>query len=341
MQSSKLESYLKERMPSQDFHVSQMIEITDGWETDIYSFDLERIRGDDKSIEKLVVRLYSGPWAAHKARNEFGLLQRLHRADYPVPKVSLLEVNSTHLGQPFILMERIEGNPMWNLLESETDSSPLFRLFCRLFFDLHELDWRLLVENEDEFEGLDSEKSVSRWIEKYEGRAKELGNDELLELVEWLRGKSDSVSFAKLSAVHNDFHPNNILIDSSGQPFVIDWTAADLTDYRVDLAWTLVLSKVYVGDSMRDIILRGYEKASHKKVEDIQFFEALGSLRRLTDIIVSLNIDSENIGLRNGAADMIREQLPQNMTLLKIVRNHTGLELPGIRRMMSGERTQR
>ncbi|MHA2021574.1 MAG: phosphotransferase family protein [Candidatus Thorarchaeota archaeon] len=335
-----MEKYLRGRLlDRENVTVAHLNEITDGWETEIYSFDAESSKDGEKSAEKLVLRLYSGPWAAHKARKEFGLLKRLREAGYPVPRVSLMEVDSVHLGQPFIVMQRIEGSAMWVLLESETDTSDHFQLFCKLFFNLHELDWHLLVENADEFKGLDSMKSVMRWIEKYESRAKELGRKELLDIVEWLNSETDSVSFEKLSAVHNDFHPNNILVDNSGHPFVIDWTAADVTDYRVDLAWTLVLTKIYVGDSMRDTILRGYEDASQKKAEDIHFFEVLGALRRLTDILVSLDVDSEEIGLREGAAEVIREQLAQNMTLLDIVKNHTGLDLPEIRELMAGAKT--
>ena len=114
-----------------------------------------------------------------------------------------------------------------------------------------------------------------------------------------------------------------ILIDRDGNPFVIDWTAADLTDYRVDLAWTLVLAKIYVSDKMRDSFLKGYEYVSQKNVEDIHFFEVIAALRRLTDILVSLEVESKTIGLRDGADEMIREQLPQNMILLDIVKNLT------------------
>jgi hypothetical protein len=89
---------------------------------------------------------------------------------------------------------------------------------------------------------------------------------------------------------------------------------------------------------MCDAILRGYEEVSQKKVNDIHFFEVVGALRRLTDILVSLGADSEDIGLRSGAAEMIRDQLDYNMTLLDIVRNHTGLELPEVRKLMMGEK---
>ncbi len=341
MEPSTIESYIKSRMPDKvDIHVSQMAEITDGWETEIYSFDAESSKDGMKSVEKLVLRMYSGPWAHYKARKEFDLLKRLHAAGYPVPEVPLIEEDSTPLGRPFIIMQRIEGSAMWSLMESDEGSrfSELMHLFSKLFHDLHKLDWRLLVEDPKEVQGLDSKEATKRWIEKYEKRVKEIGRPELLDIVDWLKREIDRVTFAELSPTHNDFHPNNILIDETGNPFVIDWTAADLLDYRVDIAWTLLLAKVYVGDSLGDAMLKEYEDVSKKAVEDIDFFEVIGSLRRLTDILVSLNVDSEEIGLREGATDLIREQLDQNLALLDIVKNHTGMDLPKIRELMNREK---
>ena len=340
MEASLIESYLEGRMSDrEDLYVSGLAEITDGWETEIYSFNAESSKDGKKSIEKLVLRMYSGPWASQKARKEFGILKRFLKAGYPVPEVLLIEEDSTHLGRPFIIMQRIEGGAMWSLMNSEDSirTSKLMHLFSKLFYDLHNLDWRLLVENPNEFEGLDSKVATLQWVEKYESRAREIGRVELLALVEWLKTRIDGVTFTELSPTHNDFHPNNILIDDSGNPFVIDWTAADLLDYRVDIAWTLVLTKAYAGDSMRDALLRGYEEVCEGHVEDIHFFEVIGALRRLTDILVSLDTDSEEIGLRAGASNIIREQLAQNLTLLDIVKNHTGIDFPKIRELMTRE----
>ncbi|MFW9845541.1 MAG: phosphotransferase family protein [Candidatus Thorarchaeota archaeon] len=319
--------------------ISQLVEITDGWETEVFSFDIKNSSGHVE--EKVVLRMYSGPHAVNKARKEFSLLKHLYEASYPVPRVLLVEEESSHLGRPFLIMERVEGNSMWSLLEAErhNQDSHLYRLFSTLFHGLHTLDWRQLIENPEGIQGLNSKRAAMSWIEKFESRALEIGERELLEIIEWLKMKSNEIAFEQLSATHNDFHPANILMDRDGNPFVIDWTAADLMDYRVDLAWTLLLVKVYVGDAMRDTILRGYESVSQKTVEDIPFFEVLGCLRRLTDILVTLTTDSGAIGLREGAAESIREQLKQNMTLLDIVKDHTGLDLPYLRKLMVGQKT--
>ncbi|NHJ14739.1 MAG: hypothetical protein EAX95_13750 [Candidatus Thorarchaeota archaeon] len=336
----ELETYLKKTLPKHiDLQVLNFREITDGWETDIYSFDLGKRDGAKRDTEKLILRMYAGPWAKHKAIKEFNLLKRLRNIGYPVPIAHLIEENLAPLGRPFIIMERIDGSKLWDLMEGEKEESDWFTLFSRLFYELHKLDWHKLEEDPEEFKGLNSKMALLRWIEKCENRAKEIGRLELLQIVDWLKGRVDGVILGKISATHNDFHPNNILIDRSGVPFVIDWTAADILDYRVDIAWTLLLAKIYGGDSMRDAILKGYERVSQKKVEGLSFFEVVGSLRRLTDILVSFDADSENIGLRAGADEMMREQMAQNMVLLEIVKNHTGLEFPEILKFMEGKKT--
>lgn len=338
MKLSVLETYLAEKKPDlENVSVIGLKEITDGWETEIHSFDLESGEDDEKVTEKLVIRLYAGPWAKQKVDTEYNLLLRLHQVGYSVPRVSLVEEDSTYLGDPFIIMEKIDGEQMWNLLIHKQSKLDFFGVFSRLFYDLHKLDWHKLVGNSGRFWELDSKTAVLQWIEKYEGRAKKLERPEILEIVDWLRGSIDDIVFDELSLTHNDFHPNNILIDENGDPFVIDWTAASLHDYRVDLAWTLILAGIYVGDSMREKILSEYEKMSQKKVEDLHFFEVIGVLRRITDIVVSLRTNSENIGLRTGAAEIIREQLAQNMVFLDILKAHTGLELPEIREIMKGQ----
>ena len=340
MNRTELEAYLQQKQPEQgDIRIRDFQEITDGWETDIYSFDMERSLNGERIAEKLVLRLYSGPWAKEKADTEFNLLQRLYQVGYPVPKVSLLEENSTYLGAPFIIMERIEGHQMWSLMDNPQSKLDFFGMFSQLFYDLHQLDWRRLVENPDRYLDLDSKSAALQWIEKYESRIRKINRPELLEIVDWLKVEIDNIAFEELSATHNDFHPNNILIDHDGNPFVIDWTAASLHDYRVDIAWTILLARIYVGEEFHEAILNGYEKMSQKKIEDLHFFEVIGALRRLTDILVSLGADSEDIGLRSGAADMIREQLSQNMTLLDIVQAQTGLKLPAIRKILGTQMT--
>jgi aminoglycoside phosphotransferase (APT) family kinase protein len=57
-----------------------------------------------------------------------------------------LELDSAALGRPFIIMERVPGEPMWRQLVGAQDNlrDDLLRQFCGLFVALHRLDWRRL-----------------------------------------------------------------------------------------------------------------------------------------------------------------------------------------------------
>ena len=145
----KLESFLQKKCHNKEnIHVSNLQDITTGWETDIYSFTLEyRDLGND--IRKnLILRLYYGKSASLSAKNEFQTLSLLHQINYPVPYPFFLGDEPSYLGKPFIIMEKINGQPLGKkMLEaSGTKLSSLLHLFCKLYYDLHKLDWKSLYK---------------------------------------------------------------------------------------------------------------------------------------------------------------------------------------------------
>ncbi|MHA1959805.1 MAG: phosphotransferase [Candidatus Thorarchaeota archaeon] len=69
---------------------------------------------------------------------------------------------------------------------------------------------------------------------------------------------------------HQDFHPSNIMIDKGGRPLVIEWTAAHITDFRVDPGWTLLLTAAFVNTDSCNSLLERYEETAGSSVEDIE-----------------------------------------------------------------------
>jgi len=75
-----------------------------------------------------------------------------------------------------------------------------------------------------------------------------------------------------LAVTHGDYHPWNALLrESDDAAFVIDWTQADVSDYRFDLGWTLVMMRTNFGRETRDAALSSYERASGHFVPDVEF----------------------------------------------------------------------
>lgn len=62
-----------------------------------------------------------------------------------MPQPYLLEQQASLLGKPFIIMEFIEGEQMWQVIERSTpeETAHLLGILCDLLGRLHHLDWRL------------------------------------------------------------------------------------------------------------------------------------------------------------------------------------------------------
>ncbi len=328
MQKSAFESYLKSAYPERtELNVQGLTELTDGWETEIHSFNLDYTLDGRKSCDSLVLRMYPGSQGAYRSEKEYLLLKGLDEVGYPVPAVQHLETNDAHLGMPFIIMDRIEGHLLDDDLQHVERQKESLHLFCKLFVELHHVDWRRVVQDPARFESTDSYFYVNDALKSYEATLKRHNKSELTPILEWLRERVKTVPCDNPSLIHGDFHPRNILINHEGNPFVIDWTASTITDYRADLAWTLLLVGTYWGKEPRDIILQIYESFSGRKVEEIEFFEVFAILRRMFDISVSLSSSATDLGMRQGAAEMMRESTHHIRNVYSLLQEYTGIEV--------------
>jgi aminoglycoside phosphotransferase (APT) family kinase protein len=138
--------YLGEKVPYlQDLTVSSLLNRSDGWECEVYSFELGFTDKGVHQSKPMILRLYPGremPGVEPKAVREFNTLCQLAEYGYPVPQVYLLECDSEHLGSPFIIMERIDGERLDHLCTSasQVEREALLREMCELMVRLHNLD---------------------------------------------------------------------------------------------------------------------------------------------------------------------------------------------------------
>jgi aminoglycoside phosphotransferase (APT) family kinase protein len=131
-----------------------------------------------------------------------------------------------------------------------------------------------------------------------------------------------------------DYHPYNILLRSDGAAFVIDWTSAQVSDYRLDLAWTLLLMSTYGNPEVRDLVLREYERIAGHEAEQIEFFEAAACLRRLVTIHISLSAGAEKLGMRAGAEAMMAD-VDHITSVYAVLRERTGIRITKIEELLS------
>lgn len=302
--------------------VSDVKEITSGWETRLFYFVLSYTYGGSSHDDRLVARIFSGK----SARYEHEILSRLWGVGYPVPRVYEADDGSV-LGQPFLTMEFIEGRGLERefLSGSQEDLEGVLDVMMGLFVRLHDIDISQIFPDRT---GVSTREYIDRVLSRHKEVTADCGIAWMEPLIEWLEERKGSVTPMLPAVLHGDFHPMNIMLRVDGSPVVLDWGASKVGDRRSDLSWLMLLAGTFLEPSVRDAILAAYEAASGTEMEDIQFFEALSILRRLTDVAVSMEAGAETRGMRPGAVEMMREAAGHIRNVYDLLVELTGLRLP-------------
>ncbi|OMF89464.1 aminoglycoside phosphotransferase family protein [Paenibacillus sp. FSL R7-0337] len=88
---------------------------------------------------------------------------------------------------------------------------------------------------------------------------------------------------AKLTShqlIHGDYHLGNIL-EASGTFTIIDWTNVQLGDPRYDIAWSILLFRVYLSERNASVYRSAFAATSSYSPAELELFEALAALRWL------------------------------------------------------------
>jgi aminoglycoside phosphotransferase (APT) family kinase protein len=312
--------------------------ISDGWETDVYAFTLEHGGASAaRTREDLILRIFPGRGAAQKAVHEFDVMGKLLAAGFPVPRVFVLELDDAFVGGPFVIMEKIDGRPMGSVADqgSAKQRQVLLTQFTQMMVDLHRLDWHPFVVDPAGVAATgDAAQIIQDELSNWRVMAHSLQNHVFDPALDWLQEKIQDVRFGAPSVIHLDYHPYNVLLREDGGAFVIDWTNAQVSDYRLDLAWTLLLNSSYGHPETRQLLLGEYERLCGDPVEEIAFFEVAASLRRLASILISLSAGAQTLGMRAGAEAMMVD-IPHITSVYAIFCDRSGLRIPEIEELLS------
>lgn len=304
--------------------VVDLRQLTDGWETEVYAFGLE---ADAAPRENLILRMYPGHDAHDKSEREFTTLQQLYKTGYPVPRVIALNRDSEAMGKPFVIMELIDGQPLGAVLlqADESRQQKLLRQFCELFVQLHLIDWRPLVPDVARVE---REHTLENWLADARNKAREACMPDFDPIVDWLEVRAAQIHTSRMSVLHRDFHPYNVLLREDGHAVVIDWGAAGLGDFRFDLAWALLLAYAHASPALRDQILAEYTRNAPYAVEHIAYFEVMACLRRLFDIAVSIQEGAAARGMRPEAVELMKQDAGPIASVHELLVDRTGIAIP-------------
>jgi len=325
---AKISEYYSNLYPDREGQrISEVEDITSGWEARLLTYVVEYVEAGRTVREERVIRLFQGHEAPQKAEGEHGLLSRLHAVGFPVPEVFHVETDASALGGSFIIMEYIRGRNLSEVLieVSEEEAERLMTEFTRIWVDLHLLEGSLIIPG---FPEGDTDRYLDDTLATADRFIRDLGVSWLQPVIDWIEAHRNEVAPEGLSVIHMDYHTQNVMVRDDGRLVVLDWTQAAPGDYRADLAWTLLLMSTYGPQDVRDAILERYERVSRKETRDIEFFDVIACARRLLSVAASLSVGAEQLGMRSGAEEMMRESAGHFRKVYGLFRERTGIELP-------------
>ena len=334
----KLCNFYKETFPEyQNTEITQLTDITSGWENQLISFDLSyKIQG--KQIKKeLIARIYPATDAKTKSAKEFTLVKKLHDLNYPVPRTYLLENSGNIIGNPFVILERINGPTMGEVIENtqEKKRNKLTNQFIDLYLQLHDLNWREFDLITLPLESPSFHSYIATLLNEYITSVIKRGLTDFHEVFDYLKNQMERLDISSLSLVHLDYHPNNILMKKNTYPVVIDWGTANILDFRFDLAWTVLLANAHYSQTLGQLVFESYQQKLGRTIEDFEFFYMFAATRRLIDYVISMTQGAETSGMRPETSMMLKQYNQAYHFVYDILRNHLDVRIGIIEEFLS------
>ena len=292
---AELEARLRELLgtelgrPSLDF-AERPVAVTGGFDTQIFAF---RLTGAPPAYNgPLILRLLAAHHDPSRALRERAIQNALAAHGYPAPRVLLASADSTPLGGAFLIMERLDGQPL-----PKVSIRVMARVVAELQARLHDLDAVAFLRAVTR-QGLDPKSfTFDAYLAQLADRASRRRLDGLTPGLEWLaRGRPPR---PELRAVcHGDLHPYNILMADGRVTGVLDWPHAIVADPAFDVATTLVILQLvpmelaglarplrWLATAARPLLVGGYLRHYRRRRlvdrEKLAYYEAAACMKAL------------------------------------------------------------
>ena len=238
---------------------------------------------------------------AHDMGREYRVLSAL-KSIYPYcPRAMAYTEDTSIIGCPFYVMERIRGVIVRREFPPGFEDSPdkirnLCRNLVQVQHELHAIDFHEAgLENFGKPTGY-VERQVNGWCKRYrEARTPDAPDCE--DIMAWLQDKMPPDS-DQAAIIHNDFKFDNVVLDPDNPGKIIgvlDWEMATLGDPLMDLGGSLAywvektdppemqaikfMPTDTEGALTRDELVRYYAELSGKTVDSYDFYYCFGLFR--------------------------------------------------------------
>jgi aminoglycoside phosphotransferase (APT) family kinase protein len=333
LQEKFLQLYTHEFPEKEQVRISSSTSIGTGWEGDIFALHLEYEEAARHQSEDVVLKIYHGQIGLQKAQSEALSLKQLASGGYSVPRFLFSALPDSPLGHACVVMEKIEGSTLGKALDrsSREQQQELTTLFCQLYVNLHALDWQPLVPGPASYQTKDF---MASWIAQERAFLEQMLPGIFDNILDWLQAKAKDITTERLSITHGDFHPENILLRDDGTAFVIDWTNKNISDYRLDLAWTLFLLRTEWTGELRDRVLKEYERLAGQPAENIEFFDVFACIKSLVGFMASVRNGVTTMGVKPGVEIEMRQKVKHAQAIYAQLQERTGRTLPEVEQLI-------
>jgi aminoglycoside phosphotransferase (APT) family kinase protein len=268
--------------------------------------EIERISGGH-SNETFFIRRGGQEWVlrrpprgpllptAHDVLREYRVLKALNTTNVPTPQVLLACEDTSIIGAPFYIMERVPGMVIRQELPSYAGDIAGKRAICKALVDalvaLHGADWQTIgLASFGKPEGY-LERQVRRWTGQLE-KSRQRPLPDLDAVTTWLTEHMPVSGPATI--VHGDYRLDNVIFaeDRPQVLAIVDWEMATLGDPLADVGYLLSFwrepgdpepeftSEMWrameqPGFMTRDEITAYYAERSGRSMHDVAFYVAL------------------------------------------------------------------
>ncbi len=235
--SAALESYLRARLRAPGLTITMFKFLPGGRSRQTALFS---ISGYDGLPEQMVVQRDHPTYFTYSVTSQFPLLERLHAAGLRVPFPYLLEAERHWLGAPFMVVERLPGEPPvsgMNYFQAPPASPALAKDLARELARLH----RLPVGDVASFlprtiaEGEDWADDITKWETSWNAMA-HLPSMVFAAAISWMRQHVGCVEAIDV-IVHTDPLFHNILAENEQITGLLDWEATAIGHPGEDIGY--------------------------------------------------------------------------------------------------------